>query len=169
MLLAGTSIIHLCLSYISYGNSHTVYNSISLVTYQLLYIVQVKLSVNKFFTGYTEGIFDKADWPQMLKLNDWPPSGVFEDHLPRHNVEFISSLPFKEYTNPQSGFLNLAVKLPNDHLLPDTGSKLYIGYGFPQELGRGDSVKKIHCHESDAVCFTSESIIHNSVCLLNTT
>nr|XP_017252530.1 PREDICTED: lysine-specific demethylase JMJ25-like isoform X2 [Daucus carota subsp. sativus] len=112
---------------------------------------EVKLSVNKFFTGYTEGIFDKADWPQMLKLNDWPPSGVFEDHLPRHNVEFISSLPFKEYTNPQSGFLNLAVKLPNDHLLPDTGSKLYIGYGFPQELGRGDSVKKIHCHESDAV------------------
>ncbi|XP_074366287.1 lysine-specific demethylase JMJ26-like [Apium graveolens] len=112
---------------------------------------EAKLSVNKFFTGYTEGILDRADWPQMLKLNDWPPFGLFEDYLPRHNVEFISSLPFKEYTNPQRGFLNLAVKLPNDHLLPDTGSKLYIAYGFPEELGRGDSVKKIHCHESDAV------------------
>lgn len=130
----------------------------------MLYVLQVKLSVNKFFTGYTEGILDRSDWPQMLKLNDWPPFGLFEDHLPRHNVEFISSLPFKEYTDPQSGFLNLAVKLPNDHLLPDTGSKLYIAYGFSQELGRGDSVKKIHCHESDAVCFSHELLIHNFIC-----
>lgn len=104
----------------------------------------------------------------MLKLNDWPPSGLFEDHLPRHNVEFVSALPFKEYTHPQSGYLNLAVKLPSDHLMPDTGPKLYTAYGCSQELGRGDSVTKINCHESDVVCFTLEYLINTSVCLLDT-
>ncbi|XP_074366280.1 lysine-specific demethylase JMJ26-like isoform X2 [Apium graveolens] len=118
---------------------------------ELLFVLQEDYSVSSFFKGYSEGILDLSDWPQMLKLNDWPPSGLLEDHLPRHNVEFISALPFKEYTHPHSGYLNLAVKLPNDHLTPDTGPKLYAAYGFSQELGRGDSVKKINCHESDVV------------------
>ncbi|KAL1802341.1 hypothetical protein ACET3Z_030988 [Daucus carota] len=62
-------------------------------------------SVSSFFRGYTEGRLDFSGWPQMLKLNDWPQSGSFEDHLTRHNVEFLSALPFKEYTHPQSGYL----------------------------------------------------------------
>ena len=86
----------------------------------------------------------------------------------RHNVEFARALPFKEYTHPKSGYLNLAVKLPNDHLMPDTGPKLYTAYGCSQELGRGDSVTKINYHESDVVRFTLAFLINTSVCLLDT-
>lgn len=113
--------------------------------------VQVDVSARLFFNGYREGQFDKYGWPKILKLKDWPPSGLFDEHLPRHCVEFLSSLPFKEYTNPRSGYLNLAVKLPKLSLKPDLGPKTYIAYGTTQELGRGDSVTKLHCDMSDAV------------------
>ena len=87
--------------------------------------MQEEYSPSSFFKGYTEGILDLSGWPQMLKLNDWPQSGSCEDHLPLHNVEFLSALLFKEYTHPQSAYLNLAVKLPEGNLKPDTGPKLY--------------------------------------------
>ncbi|KAI4312000.1 hypothetical protein MLD38_036859 [Melastoma candidum] len=109
------------------------------------------INIHQFFTGYTEGRWDWRLWPQLLKLKDWPPSHLFEERLPRHWAEFICCLPFKEYTHPRSGLLNLAAKLPEKCLKPDLGPKTYIAYGFPEELGRGDSVTKLHCDMSDAV------------------
>ncbi|KAI8556113.1 hypothetical protein RHMOL_Rhmol05G0226900 [Rhododendron molle] len=112
---------------------------------------EVEVNVHKFFQGYLAGSFDAEGWPQILKLKDWPPSNLFEERLPRHNAEFISCLPFKHYSHPRDGFLNLSTKLPKNSLKPDLGPKTYIAYGVAQELGRGDSVTKLHCDMSDAV------------------
>ncbi|CAI9110366.1 OLC1v1010375C1 [Oldenlandia corymbosa var. corymbosa] len=112
---------------------------------------EVEIGVRQFFTGYTEGRVHRDGWPEMLKLKDWPPSTHFGKRLPRHCSEFLSALPFKEYTHPDSGILNVAAKLPSEVLKPDMGPKTYIAYGFPEELGRGDSVTKLHCDMSDAV------------------
>ncbi|KAE8733168.1 putative ERD4 protein [Hibiscus syriacus] len=87
----------------------------------------------------------------MLKLKDWPPSDKFDDLLPRHCDEFISMLSFQEYTDPRSGILNLVVKLPLDVIKPDLEPKTYVAYWIAEELGRGDSVTKLHCDLSDAV------------------
>ncbi|XP_058216306.1 lysine-specific demethylase JMJ25-like isoform X2 [Rhododendron vialii] len=112
---------------------------------------EVEVNVHKFFQGYLGGLSDNEGWPQILKLKDWPPSNLFEERLPRHNAEFISCLPFKHYSHPRDGFLNLSTKLPKNSLKPDLGPKTYIAYGVAQELGRGDSVTKLHCDMSDAV------------------
>ncbi|KAL1548999.1 lysine-specific demethylase JMJ25-like [Salvia divinorum] len=115
---------------------------------------EVDVNVRKFFNGYSDAYksqFDDKRWPQMLKLKDWPPSTLFEKLLPRHGFEFINCLPFKEYTHPQDGHLNLVTKLPSQSIKPDMGPKTYIAYGFSEELGRGDSVTKLHCDMSDAV------------------
>ncbi|EOY14242.1 Transcription factor jumonji domain-containing protein, putative isoform 3 [Theobroma cacao] len=114
-------------------------------------LMEVELNIHKFFMGYLKGFSHSNSWPKLLQLKDWPPSNFFEELLPRHCAELVSALPFLEYTNPYSGILNVAAKLPANCLKPDLGPKTYIAYGFLDELGRGDSVTKLHYDMSDAV------------------
>ncbi|KAI3860326.1 hypothetical protein MKX03_031007 [Papaver bracteatum] len=105
---------------------------------------EVEVKMAHFFRGYSEGLMFPNMWPKMLKLKDVVL-------LPRHCVEFVSSLPYQQYTNLKHGFVNLATKLPPKSLIPKLGPKAQIAYGHSEELARGDSVTKLHCDISDMV------------------
>ncbi|GJN18775.1 hypothetical protein PR202_gb05973 [Eleusine coracana subsp. coracana] len=124
---------------------------LSVLALECLTWCEVDVNIHMFFAGYSRGLVGPEDLPLLLKLKDWPPHSKFGERLPRHGAEFMSALPFRDYTDPESGPLNLAVKLPSDVNKPDLGPKTYIAYGVAQELEIGDSVTKIHCDMSDAV------------------
>lgn len=84
-------------------------------------------------------------------MKDWPTNTTVDSLLPRHCAEFVNALPYPEFTNPYSGFLNIATKFPSDCLKPDLGPKTFMAYGLCRELKHGDSVTKLHCDVSDAV------------------
>lgn len=73
----------------------------------------------------------------MLKLKDWSSFDLCQELWPRHQAEVISSLPYKECTDPFGGALNLAMKLPDYCVKPDMGQEHIFSYGLARELGHG--------------------------------
>ncbi|KAJ0687648.1 putative transcription factor C2H2 family [Helianthus annuus] len=104
---------------------------------------EVTIDLSKFTRGYSEARVQKQGSPLILKLEDWKPSCLSQGEWPRHFVELINHLPFKDYTNPHNGYLNVATKLPDLSSKPDMGPKMDIAYG--------DSVTKLHYEKSDTV------------------
>ncbi len=119
--------------------------------------MQVEVNLHQFFTGYKDSKSHKDGWPQLLRLKDWPPSSRFEEQLPKYGAEFLATLPFQQYMNPKTGFLNLAAKLPENMTKPDLGPRMYIANGLKEELLKGDSVIKLHKDMADSVSIFSIS------------
>ncbi|KAF2322081.1 hypothetical protein GH714_006393 [Hevea brasiliensis] len=125
---------------------------------------EVEISTCQFFKGYTEGRRYENFWPEMLKLKDWPPSDKFEDLLPRHCDEFISALPFQEYSDPKAGILNLAVKFPPDLLKPDMGPKTYIAYALSEEQQTAiQQLKRKHLAQDEKERLEQDKLDHHSI------
>ncbi|KAI3677352.1 hypothetical protein L1987_86978 [Smallanthus sonchifolius] len=112
---------------------------------------EVTVDLSKFCKEYSTGQVKKQGLPLLLKLEDWQPFCLSQGEWPRHFVEFINCLPFKDYTNPNNGYLNVAVKLPYLSAKPNMGPKMDIVYGVEKELEYGDSITKLHYEKSDTV------------------
>ncbi|XP_004495719.1 E3 ubiquitin-protein ligase JMJ24 isoform X2 [Cicer arietinum] len=112
---------------------------------------EIDIELGQFMKGYSEGCFHENGWPQLLKLKDWPSPSASEEFLLYQRPEFISKLPLLQYIHSKWGLLNVAAKLPHYSLQNDVGPKIYISYGISDELGRGDSVTKLHFNMRDMV------------------
>ncbi|KAL0449920.1 UNVERIFIED_CONTAM: Lysine-specific demethylase [Sesamum latifolium] len=108
------------------------------------------INMHQFFKGYSDGLFDSEGQLKILKLEDWPPAESFKERLPRHCREFFRCLPFRHYTLPHAGYLNMSTKLPEVSLKPDLGPKMCISYGPNHKLGFG-SVTMLQYALSDMV------------------
>ncbi|KAL7086922.1 hypothetical protein ACP275_13G033000 [Erythranthe tilingii] len=102
-----------------------------------------------FFKGYVKGDFDSKGWPKLLMLEKWPSSKLFEEELPLHLFELLRRLPFKDYM--RDGYLNMANKIRDGSPDFDMGPSGAVVYGFDHELGRGDSVTKVHYERCDMI------------------
>eukprot|EP00252_Welwitschia_mirabilis_P000674 TRINITY_DN10647_c0_g1_i2.p1 TRINITY_DN10647_c0_g1~~TRINITY_DN10647_c0_g1_i2.p1 ORF type:complete len:799 (-),score=160.22 TRINITY_DN10647_c0_g1_i2:16-2412(-) len=109
----------------------------------------IEVSVRHFFRGYFDTKMHRNGMPELLKLKDWPPTKFLEEYLPSNHSGFIKVLPFSEYTNPESGVLNMASKRQVCYSRMHLGPKIDIAYGMLEELGQGDSVTKLHCQLND--------------------
>ncbi|KAJ2910916.1 hypothetical protein GGI21_000378 [Coemansia aciculifera] len=85
----------------------------------------------------------------ILKLKDWPPTEDFEKRLPSHFLNFMASLPFKDYTQ-RKGKFNLVNRLPAKFVPPDLGPKMYCAFGSNDGEG-GVGTTNLHCDMADAV------------------
>ncbi|GJX26182.1 lysine-specific demethylase JMJ25-like protein isoform X2 [Tanacetum coccineum] len=103
----------------------------------LIGISEVTLDLYKFFRGYIEA------WPMSIKLEEWKPHCLSEEVWPRHFVEFMKCLPFKDYTHPYAGYLNVANKFPDISFKLDMGPRMDIGYG--------GSITRLRCDKCDTV------------------
>ncbi|KAJ2661520.1 hypothetical protein IWW48_002388 [Coemansia sp. RSA 1200] len=86
---------------------------------------------------------------RILKLKDWPPADDFAAVLPDHFARMMEALPFPAYTR-RDGRLNMAARLPPDHVPPDLGPKMYCAYASSDGAG-GAGTTNLHCDAADAV------------------
>lgn len=87
---------------------------------------------------------------ETVKLKGRLSSHLFQEQFPDHYAEIMHALPFKEYINPKSGLLNLAVKLPKELPMPELGPCMYISYDEPEEFMQTNIMTRL-CYDSNDV------------------
>ena len=83
----------------------------------------------------------------LMKLKDWPADNDLAASLPENFKDLMSVIPLKDYTLRQ-GKLNLASFMPDFHVRPDLGPKMYIAYG--NALYPDTGTTNLHIDMSDA-------------------
>lgn len=118
---------------------------------------EVNIELGQFLKGYAEGRVRENGLPEMLKLKDWPSPIASEEFLIYQRPEFISKIPLIEFIHSKWGLLNVAAKLPHYSLQNDVGPIIHISYGTYEEVGKGDSVNRMHVNMRDMVFL----LVHN--------
>ncbi|KAJ9051227.1 hypothetical protein DSO57_1006479 [Entomophthora muscae] len=106
--------------------------------------VHKKETIAKFFST-----FDDPDSASLdLKIKDFPSGDKFSNILPSLNQDFMNQLPVQEYMN-YLGSLNLVSLLPDSHITPDLGPKMYVAYAGTTAHISGTT--QLHLDAADAI------------------
>ncbi|KAL9243561.1 hypothetical protein vseg_017434 [Gypsophila vaccaria] len=81
------------------------------------------------------------------KLSSTSTQSLLDDRY----SEIINALPLQLYTNPTSGLLNIAGKLPEDFSESKLGPHVYISFGSQVAVARGELVTKLNYNSCDVV------------------
>lgn len=109
-----------------------------------------KVPLKMFWDGFTHlnsRMTDENGHTMLLKLKDWPADNDFAKSLPEHFDDLMSVIPLQDYTL-RKGRLNLAGYMPDFHIKPDLGPKMYIAYG--NALYPETGTTNLHIDMSDA-------------------
>ena len=109
-----------------------------------------KVPLKVFWDGFcnlSQRLRDDHDAPMLMKLKDWPADNDLAASLPENFKDLMSVIPLKDYTL-REGKLNLASFMPDFHVRPDLGPKMYIAYG--NALYPDTGTTNLHIDMSDA-------------------
>ncbi|XP_074269974.1 lysine-specific demethylase JMJ28-like [Silene latifolia] len=124
---------------------------------------EVEIGSREYFArSLDEGCTPRQN--KTLRVKAKLSSTVSRRHLGDHYSEIIHALPLQAYTNPRSGLLNIAGKLPEDFPDSKLGPHVCISFGSREVVARGELVTKLHynsydvvnilAHAADATCST---------------
>ncbi|KAI8841032.1 hypothetical protein BJ741DRAFT_595089 [Chytriomyces cf. hyalinus JEL632] len=105
------------------------------------------MAVSEFFKYWVDPSLKRKS---ILKLPDWPSHSEFEQKFPEHYADFKNAVPFPAYSS-FTGALNLAARLPQNHLPPDLGPKMYNAFGSSDAGVKAYGTTPIHLDMADAV------------------
>ncbi|KAJ3240705.1 hypothetical protein HDU81_002896 [Chytriomyces hyalinus] len=107
----------------------------------------VNMPVSDFFRYWIDPTWERT---AILKLPDWPSHSDFKHKFPEHFADFKNAVPFPVYSS-FTGALNLVARLPENHLPPDLGPKMYNAFGSSDYGKNGYGTTPIHLDMADAV------------------
>ncbi|KAI9295466.1 hypothetical protein K502DRAFT_277695, partial [Neoconidiobolus thromboides FSU 785] len=109
-----------------------------------------RIKVKDFFTNFNnenKGVqFNEKQIP--AKIKDWPSDRSFKEYFECLYNDFMNLIPFPEYMR-YDGKFNLVSYLPDIHVVPDLGPKMYNSYYY--ENGKEFGTTPLHLDAADAI------------------